>query len=124
MSDEPQEATNKATAAKYEKDFNNFVSQGTKAVEQAIANSTVEAKKVQNLGLQDKIDFTSTFQILAQSGIPVIESLAFIENDAAKLKLRILAKELRRQIMAGSTFADTIAKYPKIFGQIYIGLSK
>lgn len=84
----------------------------------------VEAKRLQKLSLQDKIDFTSTFQILAASGIPVIESLVFIENDAAKLKLRVLARELRRQIMAGSTFADTIAKYPKIFGQIYIGLCR
>ena len=77
---------------------------------------------VSSLGLQDKIEFTSTMQILAQSGIPIIESLLFIENDAAKLKLRLVAKELRRQIMNGGTFADTIAKYPKQFGQIYIGL--
>lgn len=90
----------------------------------ATAENKVEAKKLQKLGLQDKIDFTSTFHILAQSGIPVIESLVFIENDAAKLKIRLVAKEIRRQIMSGSTFADTIAKYPSIFGQIYIGLVK
>ena len=85
-----------------------------------------EAKKgkVSKLGLQDRIDFTSTLQILAQSGIPIIESLLFIENDAAKLKIRLVAQELRRQIMNGGTFADTIAKYPKQFGQIYIGLCK
>ena len=80
--------------------------------------------KVSKLGLQDRIDFTSTLQILAQSGIPIIESLLFIENDAAKLKIRLVAQELRRQIMNGGTFADTIAKYPKQFGQIYIGLCK
>lgn len=85
------------------------------------ANAIV-AKKIQKMSLQDKIDFTSTFQILVQSGIPVIEALVFLENDAAKAKLRNIAKELRRQIVAGSTFADTIAKYPKVFGQIYIGL--
>lgn len=98
----------------------------TKIYEESKASSEnkVEVKKLQNLGLQDRIDFTSTFQILAQSGIPVIESLVFIENDATKLKIRLVAKELRRQIMAGSTFADTIAKYPHIFGQIYIGLVK
>jgi type IV pilus assembly protein PilC len=84
----------------------------------------IEAKKLQKLGLQDRIEFTSTFQILAQSGIPVIEALVFMENDAAKLKQRLVAKELRRQIMAGATFADTIARYPNIFGQIYIGLVK
>ncbi len=90
----------------------------------AAVENKVEVHKLQKLGLQDRIDFTSTFHILAQSGIPVIESLVFIENDAAKLKIRLVAKELRRQIMAGSTFADTIAKYPQIFGQIYIGLVK
>lgn len=80
--------------------------------------------KLKKLGLQDRMDFTSTLQILAQSGIPIIESLMFIENDAAKLKVRLVAKELRRQIMAGATFADIIAKYPDQFGQIYIGLVK
>lgn len=91
----------------------------------AIASENkIENKKLAKMSLQDKIDFTSTFQILIQSGIPVIEALVFIENDAAKLKTRLLAKELRRQIMAGSTFADTIARYGYIFGQIYVGLVK
>lgn len=88
------------------------------------SKSDITVKHIQNLSLQEKIDFTSTFQILAQSGIPVIESLIFIENDAAKIKIRSVSKEIRRQIMAGSTFADTIARYPKIFGQVYIGLVK
>ena len=79
---------------------------------------------MKSLGLQERIEFTSTLQILAQSGIPIIESLMYIENDTAKLKLRLVSKELRKQIMGGSTFADTVAKYPEIFGQVYIGLVK
>ena len=85
---------------------------------------SVKGGQMKTLGLAEKMEFTSTLQILAQSGIPMIESLMFIENDAAKLKIRLVAKELRRQIMAGATFADTIAKYPNQFGQIYIGLCK
>jgi len=88
------------------------------------AAKNIKAKRINRLGLQERIDFTSTLQILAQSGIPIIESLMFIENDAARLKVRLVAKELRRQIMAGATFADTVAKYPDQFGQIYIGLVK
>ena len=88
------------------------------------AAKNIKKGKVSKLGLQEKIDFTSTLQILAQSGIPIIESLLFIENDAAKLKIRLVAQELRRQIMNGATFADTIARYPEQFGQIYIGLCK
>lgn len=96
----------------------------TKGEEDDEKKTEVKGGKIKKLGLQDRMDFTSTLQILAQSGIPIIESLMFIENDAAKLKVRLVAKELRRQIMAGATFADTIAKYPDQFGQIYIGLVK
>ena len=80
--------------------------------------------KMPKLGLRDQIDFTSTLQILATAGIPIIESLLFIENDAAKLKMRQVAAELRKQIMNGGTFASTIAKYPEQFGHVYIGLVK
>lgn len=96
----------------------------TKSEEDSEKKTEVKGGKIKKLGLQDRMDFTSTLQILAQSGIPIIESLMFIENDAAKLKVRLVAKELRRQIMAGATFADIIAKYPDQFGQIYIGLVK
>ena len=80
--------------------------------------------KMPKMGLAEQIDFTSTLQILAAAGIPIIESLLFIENDAAKLKMRQVAAELRKQIMNGGTFAGTIAKYPEQFGHVYIGLVK
>lgn len=82
------------------------------------------ARKMPKLGLSDQIDLTSTLQILTAAGIPIIESLLFIENDAAKLRIRQCATELRRQIMNGGTFAGTIAKYPEEFGAVYIGLVK
>lgn len=87
-------------------------------------SSNIKAGKMPKLGLGEQIDFTSTLQILAAAGIPIIESLLFIENDAAKLRIRQCATELRRQIMNGGTFAGTIAKYPEQFGQVYIGLVK
>ena len=102
----------------------------TKVYEEKVKGSdkdpadNIKRGSLKKLGLQDRIDFTSTMQILAQAGIPIIESLMFIENDAARAKIRMVAKELRRQIMQGATFADTVAKYPDQFGQIYIGLVK
>ena len=80
--------------------------------------------KMPKLGLAEQIDFTSTMQILSAAGIPIIESLMFIETDSAKLRIRQVAAELRRQIMNGGTFAGTVAKYPEQFGQVYIGLVK
>ena len=76
------------------------------------------------LSLKDKIDFISTLQILLTSGIPAVESLMFMEQEAAKKKIREMSKILKTQIMSGSTFADTLARYPEVFGYIFIGLVK
>ena len=76
------------------------------------------------MSLSEKIDFISTLQILLQSGIPAVESLMFMEQEAARKKIRELSKILKTQIMAGSTFADTLARYPNTFGYIFIGLVK
>lgn len=89
-----------------------------------IKKKSFKPGEMPKLGLREQIDFTSTLQILAAAGIPIIESLLFIENDAAKLKIRQVAAELRRQIMQGGTFSGTLAKYPEQFGQVYIGLVK
>ena len=76
------------------------------------------------LSLKDKIDFISTLQILLTSGIPAVESLMFMEQEAAKKKIRDMSRILKTQIMSGSTFADTLARYPEVFGYIFIGLIK
>lgn len=100
----------------------------TKIVDETLkkeaAAKTFTVAKLQNLTLKEKIDFTATFQTLHRAGLPVIESLIFMENDASSRRIRLLAREIRRQIISGYTFSDTIGKYPEIFGRVYIGLAK
>ncbi len=83
-----------------------------------------KAARIGNLSLSEKIDFISTLQILLTSGIAAVESLMFMEQEAARAKIRNVAKILKTQIMGGSTFADTLARYPQVFGYIFIGLVK
>ena len=79
---------------------------------------------LQSLSLKEKIDFTQTFLTLNKAGLPILESLIFIEKDAASRQVRMLAQEIKKQIISGYTLSDTIAKYPNLFGQVYIGLAK
>ncbi len=83
-----------------------------------------KASSLQSLSLKEKIDFTQTFLTLNKAGLPIIESLIFIEKDAASRQVRLLAQEIKKQIIAGYTLSDTISKYPNLFGQVYIGLAK
>ena len=95
------------------------------------ANSNVEERqnavakvKLRPLSLKEKIDFASTYQTLAGAGVPVVESLLFMEQEAGAARIRQLSRELRRHILAGSTFADTIKRYNDIFDPIFVGLTK
>lgn len=89
-------------------------------------SNKVSAPKVRlsPLSLQELIDFTGTFRTLISTGVPIIEGLVFLEKDAVSSRIRLLAREIRKQVIAGATFADTVAKYQEIFGSIYVGLTK
>lgn len=78
--------------------------------------------RIPALSLKDKIEFTTSLQILSVTGIPIIETLAFIENNAESDAVRKAAYEIRKQVIAGSTLSETLAKYKDIFGRVFVGL--
>lgn len=80
--------------------------------------------KVDSLSLREKIDFTSTLEILTSTGIPIIEALMFIEQNSDSQKIRKLSSEFRKQIISGSSLGETLEQYRLIFGRVYIGLVK
>ena len=83
-----------------------------------------EKAVIQALSLREKIDFTSTLEILTSTGIPIIEALLFIEQNSDSQRIRKIAHEFRQQIIGGSTLGETLEKYRLIFGRVYIGLVK
>ena len=91
-------------------------------INETSTNKSKQLGSVRSMSLTEKIDFISTLQILIQSGVPAVESLMFMEQEAAKKNIRAISKMLKVQIMAGCSLADTLARFPQIFGYIFIGL--
>ena len=89
-----------------------------------VVTKQIKTSKLKKLSLKDRIDFTSIFHTLNISGVAVIETLVFIENDASSKNVRAVAHELRKMIVAGSTFADAVARHNSIFDNVYTGLVK
>ncbi|MBR2069664.1 MAG: type II secretion system F family protein [Candidatus Gastranaerophilales bacterium] len=96
-----------------------------------VDEETKEDKKAKSIGgaisslsLREKIDFTSTLEILTSTGIPIIEALLFIEQNSNSKRVRSMTHEFRKQIIGGSTLGETLEKYRNIFGRVYIGLVK
>ncbi len=80
--------------------------------------------KISTLSLREKIDFTSTLEILTSTGIPIIEALMFIEQNSDSTKIRTITSDFRKRIIGGATLGETLEKYRDIFGRVYIGLVK
>ena len=95
-----------------------------KAAQQA-AVKDIPLSKIRSFSLKDKIEFTQTLQILTSTGIPIIETLVFLENNAESKAIRSVAHELRRNIIVGGlTLAETLERHRKIFGRVFVGLVK
>lgn len=80
--------------------------------------------KITALSLKEKIDFTSTLEMLTSTGIPIIEALLFIEQNSDSARVRTMTHSFRKEIIGGTTLGETLEKYRDIFGRVYIGLVK
>lgn len=92
----------------------------------AAREKRAQAKKneLPELPLKDKINFTSTLQILTATGIPIIETLAFMEENAETPKVKNVCRVLKNQIVNGSTLAEVMEKNRRAFGRVYAGLTR
>lgn len=76
----------------------------------------------------DKIkirDLISTFIHLEQldkAGVPIVDSIADLKENADSQKVRNLMHEIHDLITNGSLFSEALAKYPNTFSSVYVGL--
>ncbi len=86
--------------------------------------ATAKKNELPEISLKHKIEFTSTLQILTATGIPIIETLAFMEENAENKKIKKVCSVLKNQIVNGSTLAETMEKNRRAFGRVYVGLTR
>ncbi|MBR33939.1 MAG: type II secretion system protein GspF, partial [Nitrospinae bacterium] len=70
----------------------------------------------------DIMIFTRQLSTLLISGITLDKSLFILTDLTEKEKLRDIIKTVREKVHGGSTFADALTKYPKIFTRLFINM--
>lgn len=66
--------------------------------------------------------FTRYLATMLTAGLPILQSLEVIARDQENETLKSVVNAIRSSISAGSTFADSLAKYPQYFSDLYINL--
>lgn len=66
--------------------------------------------------------FTRQMATLVRSGIPLSEALGAMVEQIENVRLKTPVSEVRTAVNEGQSFADSLAKHPKLFGELYVSM--
>ena len=71
---------------------------------------------------QDIKDFTSSFCTLQKAAIPLVECLNALADQAENEALKAALTDIKAKVSEGSSLANAMADYPKVFDTLYISM--
>lgn len=71
---------------------------------------------------KDLIFFTRQLKTLVESGLPLVESLAFLMNNLTNKTFKRIISEVYDDVSSGNKLSDSLAKFPTVFNKEYIQL--
>jgi type II secretory pathway component PulF len=96
----------------------------TISISPAAQESTIPWYKrlfARSIKTKDKIIFTKQLVVLLKSGVPLLQALELlVEQFEGNVRAILIA--IKDDVKEGTSFADALKKYPKIFDNIYVQL--
>ena len=83
------------------------------------ANQKYNPSKITN---KDKVIFTKKMATMIKSGLPIMKVLQMLSEQAENKNMRILARQIKRDVEGVSTLSVAFEQHPKVFDQVYINL--
>ena len=71
---------------------------------------------------KDKILFTTQLATLISAGLPLLQSLKSTADQTVNKELKTITSEIVSGIEGGTSFSAALAKYPKVFDNIFVNL--
>lgn len=71
---------------------------------------------------KDLVSLTQQMATLVDSGITLDKALSILVDLAEKPQAKEILAEIHKQVHAGSSFADALAEFPKVFSKLYTNM--
>jgi type IV pilus assembly protein PilC len=71
---------------------------------------------------KDLVIFTRQFAVMIDAGLPLVQCLQILGDQGENPTLGRVVKQVRNDVESGATFAESLAKHPKIFDNLYTNL--
>jgi type IV pilus assembly protein PilC len=66
--------------------------------------------------------FTRQFATMIDSGLPLVQCLEILSSQQENKTFKEVLLKVKESVESGSTFADALAKHPKVFDNLYVSL--
>lgn len=76
-------------------------------------------KKVQT---KEIVVFTRQFATMIDSGLPLVQCLEILSSQQENKTFKDVLMKVKESVESGSTFADALAKHPKVFDDLFVNL--
>ncbi len=74
--------------------------------------------------LRDITLFSRQFATVINAGLPIVQSLSILENQAEKKGLKKALNSVREDVETGQNLSSSLAKFPRVFNNLYVYLVK
>ncbi|HPN96824.1 MAG TPA: type II secretion system F family protein [Candidatus Moranbacteria bacterium] len=74
------------------------------------------------ISLKDKLMFTRNLGVMVSSGLPLSRAISNISAQTRNKRFAEILDNIFKDIQAGATFADSLAKYPAIFNDLFVNM--
>lgn len=85
-----------------------------------------EAKFLGNLRgripTKDRVIFSRQLSTLINAGLPLVQSLRSVEGQTHNKSLKRVINQVITEVEAGTSLADSMSAYPRVFNQVYVSL--
>lgn len=71
---------------------------------------------------KDKIIFARQLSTLINAGMPLMQSLRSVEKQISNKAFKVTLAKIISDVEGGTSFSDSLAKYPKIFNVVFVSL--
>lgn len=94
--------------------------------------TTTEAKKsgfslrsfFKRVKLTDLSVMTRQLATLFKANVPIVDALAAIGDQIENDRLKLIITDVKEQVNEGSSLANALSKYPKVFSNLYVSMVK
>ena len=71
---------------------------------------------------KDRVLFSRQLSTLINAGLPLLQALRNVSEQTTSKPLKVILSQVISGVEGGATLSSTMAKYPRVFNQVYISL--